>query len=88
MSHGCHVTYCYMYVYVVYTQDEAYEYFIQHGVFPGKRQPPLSDSGKWLVRFNIVFWFLAVLVLPMTVMLLTLSWSTLATLLVAGSIGE
>ena len=58
---------------------------MKNGVFPGKVQQPPPDTKKWLLRFNILFWFVTMLVIPMTFMLLTLSWTTLLTLLLLGS---
>ena len=61
---------------------------MQNGVFPGKVQEPPPDSKKWLLRFNTLFWFVTMLLVPVTFMLMTLSWSTLLTLLLFGSLGK
>ena len=61
---------------------------MKNGVFPGKVQQPPPDTKKWLLRFNTLFWFVTMLVIPVTFMLLTLSWTTLLTLLLLGSLGE
>ena len=61
---------------------------MQNGVFPGKVQEPPPDNTKWLLRFNTLFWFVAMLVVPVTFMLMTLSWGTLLTLLLLGSLGK
>ena len=60
---------------------------MQNGVFPGKVQQPPPER-KWLLRFNTLFWFVTMLVIPVTFMLLTLSWTTLLTLLLLGSLGK
>ena len=61
---------------------------MQNGVFPGKVQQPPPDTKKWLLWFNMLFWFVTMLVTPITFVLLTLSWSTLLKLLLLGSLGK
>ena len=61
---------------------------MQNGVFPGKVQQPPSDTKKWLLWFNMLFWFVTMVIIPVIFMFMILSWSTLLKLLLLGSLGK
>jgi lysophosphatidic acid acyltransferase/lysophosphatidylinositol acyltransferase len=72
-------------------KDEAYQYYIDHGVFPGKtRQLEFSKSQIWTMRLNMLFWTVITLLLPSfwltKQIMLDWNWIWLLLIIIAGTV--
>lgn len=64
-------------------QDEAYQYFVDHGTYPYPSRPMIFTSSQmWKLRLNVLFWFTITFLLPsvwlLRLALLNIVWLGLA----------